>query len=156
MHVGLEVVLLCGIGEDDAARALHPAAVVDAGARPVLQAALRIGIPHAVEEHDHRPDVVLGGDLEKLVDALEEAVAILVPGKVVQENANRVEADRLGPAELAVDRLGIERVGLPHFELVDRRAGEEVAADEPGLGVVPLVGLVRRPAIGGVGELGSQ
>ena len=57
-----------------------------------------------------------------------------------------------GPAELAVDRLGIERVGLPHFELVDRRAGEEVAADEPGLGVVPLVGLLGRPALGGVGE----
>src|SRR5262249_41160400 len=68
------------------------------------------------------------------------------PGEVVQEDAHGVEADLLGPAQLAVNRLGVERVGLPHFELIDGGAGDEVAADEPGLLGVPGVGLVGGPA----------
>ena len=52
----------------------------------------------------------------------------------------------VGPAEFAVDRLGVERVGLPHLELVDRRAGQKIAAHEPRLLGVPIVGLLRGPA----------
>src|SRR4029078_3253441 len=113
--------------------ALHPAAVVNAHARAALRTALRIGIPDAVEEDDDRADVVLRGNLEDLIDSLEEAFAVVLPRQVVEEDAGRVHSDGLGPAELAVDRFGIERVGLPHFKLVDRRAGDEVRTDQPGL-----------------------
>src|SRR3954447_23706972 len=124
---------------------------MDAGPRAVLRAALRIGIPDAVEEDDHGANSVVAGDMEEALDVFEEGFAIVVPGEVVEEDANRVEAERLGPAELAVDGFGIERLGLEHFELVDGGAGDEVAADEPGLSVVPIIRLLRGPALGGVG-----
>ncbi len=136
------------IGQHDAARALYPAAVMDAGARAVLSAKLWIGVPDAVEEDEHGANFVAGRDGEKLIDVFEERLAVVLPAKVVQKYADRVEADRLGPAELAVDRFGIERCGLPHFELVDRRARNEVAANEPGLGVVPFFGALGRPRAG--------
>ena len=60
----------------------------------------------------------------------------------------RVHAERLGPAQLAVDGGRVERVGLPHLELVDGGGRGEVAADEPRLGAVPLGRPRFRPAAG--------
>ena len=63
----------------------------------------------------------------------------------MQEDAHRVEAERLRPTELAVDSTRIERRGLPHLELVDRRAGNEVAADQPSRGIGPRACPLLRP-----------
>jgi len=43
----------------------------------------------------------------------------LVPQKVMEENADRVEAKALGPRQLSVDRDGIECIRLPHLQLHD-------------------------------------
>ena len=44
-------------------------------------------------------------DGEKGVDALLEAVGVLLPEEVVEEDAHGVHADGFGPAEFAVDAL---------------------------------------------------
>ncbi len=61
-----------------------------------------------------------------------------------------------GPAELGVDAPGVESIGLPHFELVNGVGGNVVAADEPGLMRVPVVGLGFSPALGRLGERGER
>ena len=59
------------------------------------------------------------------------------PHGVVHEDAHRVEAEVLRPAEFAVDGLGVEGFLLPHLHVVDRGAGQEIAADQPRLLAVP-------------------
>src|SRR5262249_53186384 len=135
-YVRLKRVLLRIVGQYHATRALNPSAIVDAHPRSILPAALWIGIPHAIKEHNHRPDFVLGRNLQELVDIFEEYLAVVAPRQVVQKHANRVKAQRLGPTQLAIDRRRIECFGLPHLELIDRRARQEIAANKPGLGAV--------------------
>jgi hypothetical protein len=64
----------------------------------------------------------------------------------VQVDTDTVEAQFFGPTEFSIDRRWIERIGLPHFELIDRRAGVEIASNQPRLTFVPLVRLIGRPA----------
>ena len=45
--------------------------------------------------------------------------------------------EAFGPAEFFIDFGGIERIGLPHFELVDGIGRDEIAADNPGLASIP-------------------
>src|SRR5207302_8385748 len=71
------------------------------------------------------------------------------------ENPHRVHPDRLRPAELAVDALGIEGIGLPHLELVDRVGGDVVRADQPGLPPIPVPRGLLRPACAGRGREGE-
>src|SRR3546814_9303437 len=59
--------------------------------------------------------------------------------QIVQEDALRVHADARRPAEFLVDRRGIESGLVPHFELVDRRAGGVIGTDQPRLLVIPCV-----------------
>ena len=61
--------------------------------------------------------------VEEPVDPRAVAGGVLLPRQVVQEHPHRRHAEALGPAELLVDRGRIERVGLPHLELVDGGAG---------------------------------
>ena len=97
------------------------------------------------------------GDLQKFVHTIEEACGILLPGEVVEENAHRVHAEALRPRfKFAVDGREIEGVGLPHFEFVDGGAGDEIAADQPGLLCVPVVGVLRRPLVWGGLERGRR
>ena len=128
------------------ARSLHPAGVVHAGRRRVLLAELRVRIPARIEEHEQRLDVVLRGDVEEPVDPLPIAVGVLLPRQIVQEHPHRRHAEAFGPAELLVDRSRIERVRLPHLELVDGGGRDVVAADQPWLLRVPVVGLRLGPA----------
>ena len=104
-------------------------------------------IPATVEQDEDDSDVVLVGNLEKLVDAPDEPVRILGPRKIVQENASTVESKALCPSQLAIDGDRIKRVCLPHFQFVDRGAWDEVAADQLGLLFVPVVGLLNGPPL---------
>src|SRR6202043_2381435 len=92
-------------------------------------------------------DVVHVGNLEKLVDALNEPLRIFGPRKIVQENAGTVESKSLCPSKLAIDGNRIKRVCLPHFQFVDRGARDEVAANQLGLLPVPVVGLLNGPLL---------
>src|SRR3974390_2629256 len=89
-------------------------------------------------------------DGEERIDALLKALRVLLPQKVVEEDAHGVQADALGPTQFAVDGGLIEGVGLPHLEFVDRSGGEEVCADGPWLLRIPVVGLLFGPALLGV------
>ena len=91
--------------------------------------------------------MVLGGDLEELVNALLEALRILLPQQIVQEDAHGVHAQRFRPAQFLVDLLRIEGLCLPHLQFVDRAGGNVVGAHQPGLLLIPGVGLLLGPAL---------
>jgi hypothetical protein len=57
----------------------------------------------------------------------------------------------LRPPKLTVDRGRIERFRLPHFQLIDSRAGKKVATNEPRLRIVPFIGLFGCPTFCRVG-----
>jgi hypothetical protein len=123
---------------------------MDAGARLALLAEMWIRIPTGIEENEEDADVVLRSDGEKRVDTLLKAGGVLLPKQIVEENTHGVEAERLGPAEFEFDAFWIEGVRLPHFELVDGSGGNVVAADEPRLVRIPIVGFGFGPAGSGV------
>ena len=99
---------------------------------------------------------MLGGELQKGVDALLITLGILLPDQVVEEDAHGVHADVLSPAELAIDLRRVEAIALPHFNLIDCVLGDVVAADEPGLGAVPLVDHLFVPSLRGGDEIGGE
>ena len=112
-----------------------------AGRRIVLLAEMRVGIPARIEEHEQRFDPMLRRDVEELIDPRLVPFGILLPWQVMQEHPHRRHTEPFGPAELLVDRVRIERVGLPHLELIDRGGWNVVAADQPWLPRIPLIGL---------------
>ena len=132
-HVGLERIVPRAVGEDPRAGALHPSRVVQARLRRALLAQLRGRVPHGVEQDEDHADPVPVGDREEPVHPRQEPRRVLLPEQVVEEDPDAVEPQPLGPAQLAVDRRRVEGVRLPHLELVDRRAGDVVAADQPGM-----------------------
>lgn len=73
---------------------------------------------------------------------------ILLPEQVVQEDAHGIHAHRFRPAEFLVDLDRIEGRRLPHLQLIDRRRGHVIAADQPWLLRVPGIRLLLRPAGG--------
>jgi hypothetical protein len=83
---------------------------------------------------------------QESVDALPEARRILLPEQVVQEDAHGIHAHRFRPAEFPVDLDRIEGRFLPHLQLVDRRLGHVIAANQPWLSRVPGIGPLLRPA----------
>src|ERR1700732_542445 len=91
--------------------------------------------------------MVVFGNLAKSDIPPPETLCVLLPGKVVQKNTHGVEADGFCPAELQIDSLGVKRIGLPHLKLVDSRSGDGVAANEPGLPGIPIVGGFCSPAL---------
>src|SRR3546814_1654646 len=107
-HRGFGLVILARILQPRLAGRLDPARIVDAGDRRALQALDGVRIPYAVEQHEHDLDLVLVGDGEKLAYPLFQALGIVCPEQIVQEEAHRVHADDRRPAEFLVDRRGIE------------------------------------------------
>src|ERR1700693_1976759 len=91
--------------------------------------------------------MVLVGNLQKSVNPLPETPGVLFPRKIVQKNAHGVEANGFGPAELKIDSLGIKRIRLPHLKLVDSGSGNIVAANQPELPGIPIVGSFFSPAL---------
>jgi hypothetical protein len=89
---------------------------------------------------------VLIRNLKNYFDAFLKAQGILLPGKIMKKNTRRVQANRFCPTELKIDPFRIERLGLPHFEFVDSRSGNVVAADEPRLLGVPFGSLLFTPS----------
>ncbi len=146
LRVALEPAPCARVEEPLRARRADPPGIVRARLRRRLLSGLRVVVPARVEEHEYGLDVVLVGDRQVVADALLEPGGVLLPRDVVQVDAHRVHPDPRGKAELAIDRLGIERVRLPHLELVDGRTRNEVRPDRPRLLAVPLVRLLGRPA----------
>src|SRR5262249_735974 len=148
LHISLEAWDLSRIGKGLVTRALHPSGIVNARGRIVLLAQARSRVPAGVEEHQQRPDMVLGSDGQKLIEALLESGCVLLPKQIVQEHAHGVHAQGFSPAEFLIDLRRIEAVGLPHLELIDGRFRNVVTAHEPGLLRVPVIGLLFGPAGG--------
>ena len=115
-----------------------------------MLAQFRIRIPARIEQYKNRADLVPVRDVEECVDALLESGAVLFPQQVVQEHTHGVHAQTFGPSELTIDALGIERVSLPHLELVDGIGRKVVTADQPRLFGIPGIRRFGGPTLVGV------
>ena len=105
-----------------------------------------VGVPDGVKEDEHGTDVVFGAEGEEVLEAASEAGAVLLPEKVMEEDAEGVHAGGFGEGELSVVEGGVPGGGLEHLQLVNGVGGDVVGAQEPGLPGVPGVGLVFCPA----------
>src|SRR6266550_6467948 len=108
LHITAQLFEAGGVRENPGTRTLHPAGIVHVRDRCALRTEMRHRIPNRVEEHEHRSNVVSVGDREELVHATQEANRVLLPEEIVQEDAHRVEAERLRPSELTVDGTWIK------------------------------------------------
>src|SRR6266550_3189972 len=106
------------------------------------------GVPAGIEEHKHGTDMMLRRDGQETVDARLKTACILLPEQVVWKNAHGVHAHRFSPAQFFINFNRIESRLLPHLQLVDRRLGKVVTADQPRLLRVPGIGLLLRPTRG--------
>ena len=120
--------------------------------RLALLAGPGVGVPAVIQQHEHHADAAGLADGQELVDAFVEALGPLAVRDVVEVHAQHVEADIGRPREFLVDRLGIERIGLPELELVDGGSRRVVAPDHPRLGCIPLGGLPGGPSLAGRGR----
>ena len=114
----------------------------------MLRAKMRSGLPAGIEQHQQRPDVVLGRDAQKYIEPVLKALGIARPELILQEDPHGVHPDRFAHAELFVDKRGIERGCLEHLKLIDGVGGNEVRADQPGLPGIPCLRLGFAPARG--------
>ena len=80
------------------------------------------------------------GNLQELIDTLLEAVGILLPHQVMQEDAHGVHPDVLSPTELFVNLRSVERRRLPYLQLVDCVFRDIVAPDRRRM--IPIASLV--------------
>src|SRR5580698_2056395 len=144
--VTFEARILRWVGENFSARRLHPAGVVHAGNRRMLRSKLWVRIPARIEKDKHWPYVVTGCDGEEFVDAVLEALRILLPEQVVQKHAHRVHADALSPAQFAVNRSWIKSISLPHLQLINGSRWQKIRAHRPWLFLIPRIGLRLGPA----------
>src|SRR3984885_80391 len=117
--------------------------------RFMLLAQLWIRVPHRIQKNKHDANVVFVGDGKKFVHALQETGRVLLPQQVVQEHTHRVHAQTLSPTKFAIDGCQVEGIGLPHFEFIDGRTGNEVASHQPWLLRVPFVGTLGWPRLVG-------
>src|SRR6185437_17087692 len=78
------------VAQDIRSRALDPSRVVNTRPRRLLRSGLGKRIPNGIEQHQNRADMVFVAELQKRIDAMLEGAGILVPRKIVQENAERV------------------------------------------------------------------
>ena len=146
LHVGPQPGFAAGVDGGLHPGRLQPPRVVDAGHGLGLRPGRGIGVPAVVEQHGHRADAAARGRGEEALEAPEEAGGVDGPGEVVEEHAHRVHAEPGGPRELPLDGREVERLRLPHLELVDRGARREVAPDDPGLPACPRRRSLGRPA----------
>src|SRR5215831_14874328 len=113
--------------------------------RWALRTQLGLRIPARIEKNKQGTDVVLRRDREELVETLLKSIGVLLPEQIVQEDAHRVHAQVLGPAQFFVDLLRIEGAGLPHLQFIDGVGGNEIAANQPRLLLVPLSSFLFTP-----------
>src|SRR5713226_1372499 len=89
--------------------------------------------------------MMLVRDLKELIHPPKKPGGVLLPQEVVQKHPHGVHAQVLRPTQFAVDRRQIKCVRLPHLQLIDGRAWNEIASDQEWLTRVPFVSLLRRP-----------
>jgi hypothetical protein len=107
-------------------------------------------MPARVEDHDQHADLVPLRERQKAVDPLRKTFRVLLPEQVVKKDAHAVEAKRLRVAELAIDRRLVPRVRLPHLELIDRGARQEIAPPQPTVLLEPGIRFLRGPPAGAI------
>lgn len=79
------------------------------------------------------------GNGKVTVDAVLETIGVVFPYKMVKENTHAIETKIFCPAEFTVDCRRIEGLFLPHFQLVDSRAWNEITTPQPALFCSPCL-----------------
>ena len=84
-----------------------------------LTANNRPWVPDAIKKNWHHGDSMRDGNLEHLLNAVQECFALGLPKQVVHKDSHAVHAEQFGrPAQFAINRLQIKSVGLPHLKLI--------------------------------------
>ncbi len=89
--------------ENNQSRALNPTSVMQTKPWRVLVARMWVRIPAAIQQNEHRADLVAISRCHELLDAPKKSLGIPLRGKVMEKHPNAVEAQPLSPAQLAVD-----------------------------------------------------
>lgn len=137
-----------GIVDDVGTGALQPLGIVHAGNRFRLRPRLGVRIPAGIQQDQGGFDPMLVCDRKKPVDALDEIGSIFLPENVVQEHADRVEARRGGPRQLAINCDGIVRGILEHFQFIVGGTGDKIRAGVVSHSLLPGGRSFRRPSLG--------
>jgi hypothetical protein len=116
--------------------------------RVCLLAKVTVRVPAVVEEYEHYPHVVGPRQGEHSTHAVLETVRIRLVREIVKKDSGEGEPGLLHQPKFAVDRDRIEGFRLPHLELVDRSARDEIASGRPPLFLCPIVRLVQAPLAG--------
>ena len=120
-----------------------PAAAVVApviGLRPQRHGlGVLLGLHAVVAQHDHAGDAMLPRCLQIAVEALHEAVVLLVPDEELENDADAVEAGLRGQRQLLVRDFEalLKALLLPLVNAVRAVAAHEVAAAQPVVVVIP-------------------
>ena len=128
---------------------LNPLRIMHAGYGFRLFAEFRIVETAPIGKKSHNSlDPVAVADPKELIDTLFETVRISFPDHVMQKNANRIESQAFGKVHFLFYGLRVERLPLPHFELIDCRRSNIVEPYRPFVRGIPGIRPLFRPSFG--------
>src|SRR5690349_1930306 len=97
-------------------------------------------VPARIKQDQHRPDSMPISYSQELIQPVEESWRILFPKLVLEVNAHGVEPQGLCPAQFLVEGWQVESVRLEHLQLINGRAGQEIASHQPAVFLLPSPG----------------
>ena len=147
--IALNVCPAVGIAHLVAPRARRRLAVVLARHGRLLRAEVRLvaGEAAVVHQGQHGAEAVAIGNRQKAVDARHQPVAVVLPDDKRQVDAQGVIARLRRPAQLAVNRPGVEGFCLPDIGPVHRRRRQIVKPAQPALLLIPRLCLLPAPLL---------
>jgi len=98
-----------------------------------------------VKQGQENSHAMMVSDTKEVVNSFGKSIRVVVPDQIVQIDPQRIEPEVLSPAQFSVDCFSVVCVCLPHFQLVNRGAWQEVTAHKPRLCAVPILCLISSP-----------
>lgn len=147
-HILLELVELDWIVDNIVTGGLHPLRVMHTRDGRRLRTQSGIGQPAGVKQDKHHANVMLVGDIQKCLEALEKSLGILSPQKVVEKNTDNTHAQVGSIAKFTVDGFQIKGICLEHFQFIDSGAGRKVGACLPSHFLLPCTSRFNGPTFG--------
>ncbi|MNE73219.1 hypothetical protein D3C80_1692160 [compost metagenome] len=100
-----------------------------------------------VHQRQHHLDLMTGGNRQKLINARQQTLTIILPDDKRQVDTQLVIARVVRPAEFLIDGRRIKGVALPQFRPVHRRTRQIVKSANPALLPAPRCRLFCAPLL---------
>jgi hypothetical protein len=107
-------------------------------------------MPATVKQYEHGAYSMPLGNVQETADPRQEAHGILFPQQIVEIGTYAIEAKRFGEPQFPIYRRRVEIFPLPHRDLIDRVARNEVAANQPTVLLAPKPSCLFGPPRAGV------